>query len=68
MDSTCSDRQRASRRRGNIVFLGLCLFSFVGYGLIVNCFGMFLSPGCLWPTLCAPCAGCWVPWRQAGSC
>ena len=32
------------RRRALLVLLGVCLFNFAGYGLIVNCFGMFLSP------------------------
>lgn len=38
------NRQQASRRRATAVFLGVCLFNFAGYGLIINCFGLFLSP------------------------
>lgn len=38
------DIQRLSRRRAMAVLVGVCLFNFAGYGLIINCFGMFLSP------------------------
>lgn len=34
----------SNRRQVFLVFAGVCIFNFIGYGIIINCFGMFLAP------------------------
>lgn len=37
-------RKRKKIHYAWVVFIGVCIFNFVGYGLIINCFGLFMRP------------------------